>query len=90
MASRVSIDELTDCIGEDAVEKLLDSFAGRSCYFNKKPKAIEFPDQESKELFAKNAFRSGSLTVFEIADYLELSVGHVRKIIKGNRDDHNI
>jgi hypothetical protein len=84
MSSRVSIDELTDCIGEDAVQRLIDSFAGRSCYFNKKPKAIEFPDQESKELFARNSFRSGSLTVSEIADYLELSDGQVRRMIKND------
>lgn len=82
MAGRVSIDELTDCIGEEAVEKLLNTFAGRSCYFNKKPKAIEFPDQESKELFARNSFYSGTMSVSEIADYLELSVDHVRKLIK--------
>lgn len=83
-SSRVSIDELTDCIGEDAVEKLLDNFAGRSCYFNKKPKAIEFPDQESKKLFVMNSFRSGSLTIPEIADYLEVSDGQVRRMIKNN------
>jgi len=90
MSSRVTIDELTDCIGEEAVEKLLNTFAGRSCYFNKKPKAIEFPDQESKELFAKNAFKSGTLTVQEIAQYLELSVGQVRRIIRENKQKHNI
>ncbi len=84
MASRVSIDELTDCIGEDAVEKLLDNFAGRNCYFNKKPKAIEFPDQESKEIFARNAHKSGALTIPEIAQYLELSVGQVRRMIKND------
>jgi Mor family transcriptional regulator len=81
MPKSVSIKEMIDVIGEEAVQKLIDNFAGRTCYFKKDPIAIEFPDQESKELFAKNAFHNGTLSVPEIADYLKLSVDHVRKLI---------
>lgn len=81
MSKSVSITEIIDVIGEEMTQKLIDNFAGRTCYFKKDPKTIEFPDQESKEQFARNAFYSGAMALSEIADYLELSVDHVRKLI---------
>lgn len=81
MPKSVSINEMIDVIGEDAVQKLIDNFAGRTCYFNKKQNIIEFPDQESKERFARNAFYSGSLSLSEISVQMGLSVDHVRKLI---------
>jgi len=81
MSKSVTIPEIIDVIGKDMTQMLIDNFAGRTFYFKKDPKAIEFPDQESKEQFARNAFRSGSLTVPQIAASLELSVDHTRKLI---------
>jgi hypothetical protein len=81
MPKSVSIKEMIDVIGEEAVQKLIDNFAGRTCYFKKDPNAIEFPDQESKERFARNAFYSGALSLSEISVQLGLSVDHVRKLI---------
>lgn len=81
MSKSVSINEMIDVIGEDAVQKLIESFAGRTFYFNKKPNIIEFPDQESKERFAQNAYYSGALSLSEISVQLGLSVDHVRKLI---------
>ncbi|MDD4164920.1 MAG: hypothetical protein PHD66_06895 [Eubacteriales bacterium] len=81
MSKSVSILEIIDVIGEDMTQKLIDNFAGRTFYFNKKPKAIEFPDQESKELFARNAFYSGAMSLSDISDQMNLSVDHVRKLI---------
>lgn len=81
MSKSVSITEIIDVIGEDMTQKLIDNFAGRTCYFNKKPNAIEFPDQESKEQFARNAFYSGAMSLSDISDQMSLSVDHVRKLI---------
>lgn len=81
MPKSVSITEIIDVIGEDMTQKLIDSFAGRTFYFKKDPNAIEFPDQESKEQFARNAYHSGVLNVPEISAKLGLSVDHVRKLI---------
>ena len=81
MSKSVSIIEIIDVIGEDMTQKLIDSFAGRTCYFRKAPNVIEFPDQESKEQFARNAFYSGAMSLNEISVQLGLSVDHVRKLI---------
>ena len=80
MSKSVSITEIIDVIGEEMTQKLIDNFAGRTCYFKKDPKTIEFPDQESKEQFARNDF-TAVMALSEIADYLKLSVDHVRKLI---------
>lgn len=81
MSKSVSTTEIIDVIGEDMTQKLIDNFAGRTCYFRKDPNAIEFPDQESKEQFARNAFYSGAMSLSEISDQMSLSVDHVRKLI---------
>ncbi len=81
MSKSVSITEIIDVIGEDMTQKLIDNFAGRTFYFKKDPKAIEFPDQESKEQFAKNAYYSGAMSPNDISVQLGLSVDHVRKLI---------
>ena len=81
MSKSVSITEIIDVIGEDMTQKLIDNFAGRTCYFNKKQNIIEFPDQESKEQFARNAFYSGAMSLSDISDQMSLSVDHVRKLI---------
>lgn len=80
MSESVSMLELSEIIGEEATLKAIDAFAGRRCYFKKKPNALQFPDQAAKEGYMKNLFYSGRSLQY-IAEKVELSIEQTRKII---------
>ena len=80
MPESVTMTELCSVIGEEATQKAIDAFAGRRCYFNKKPNALQFPTQAAKEEYIKNLFYAGRSPQY-IAEKVGLGIDQTRTII---------
>lgn len=71
--------EIKEVIGEEAAQKIMNEFPCMHLYIpNKMP---EFPDNEVRNQYIKNLYRSSGKTIPEIADMIDLSVETVRKIV---------
>ncbi len=79
MKSNVSVAEVKELIGEEAVQKMLDAFPGKLIYLPKKP--LAFTSQKEKEIYITNCFYSAGMSKEEIAAAVGLSVDRISKII---------
>jgi len=75
----VSIHRIKEVIGEEAVQKMIDSFPCTQLYIpNRIP---DFPDLESRNQYIKNLYYSAGKAIDDIAAKVDLSSDRVRKII---------
>ena len=79
MSNTASIQKVKELIGDEAVQVMIDNFAGMLLYIPKK--GIDFLDQEAKELYIRNLFFESGRSIEYIADKVDLSIDRVRKII---------
>lgn len=79
MPDTVSIYEVKELIGEEAVQKMIEAYAGKIIYIKKKRN--DFPDDETRNQYIKNSFFITAKKPEHIADEVGLSVDRVKKII---------
>lgn len=81
MAKSVTVYELSQVIGKQAVQDAINAFGGMSCYLSTDPMALEFPGKPEKHEYIKNLFFNSGKSVNEIAEKVGMSIDHIRKII---------
>lgn len=81
MAKSVTVYEISQVIGKDMTQKLIEEYGGMSCYLSTDPMALEFPGKPEKHEYIKNLFFNSGKSVNEIAEKVGMSIDHIRKII---------
>jgi Mor family transcriptional regulator len=81
MAKSVTVFEISQVIGKDMTQKLIEEYGGMSCYLSTDPMALEFPGKPEKHEYIKNLFYNSGKSVNEIAEKVGMSIDHIRKII---------
>ncbi|QUH18693.1 Mor transcription activator family protein [Alkaliphilus sp. B6464] len=81
MAKSVTVYEVSQVIGKDMAQKLIEEYGGMSCYLSTDPMALEFPGKPEKNEYIKNLFFNSGKSVNEIAEKVGMSIDHIRKIV---------
>lgn len=83
MSRTVTVYDISQVIGIEATQALVDAFPGASVYISTDPAALEFPSKDDRNDFIVNLFYSGK-TYNEIADLTGMSKRNISRIIADN------
>ena len=84
MSRTVSVYDVSQVIGKDAAQSLVDAFPGATLYISTDPAALEFPSKVDRNEVILNMFYESGLSVKDIADRVHLSQRQVINIISEN------
>lgn len=83
MAKTVSVYDISQIIGTEATQSLIDTFPGALAYFSTDPTAIEFPSKVNRNEVIVNMFYSG-MSYDKIAEMTGMSKRNICRIIANN------
>lgn len=80
MSRTVSVYDVSQVIGKDAAQSLVDAFPGATLYISTDPCALEFPSKVDRNQFIMNSFHAG-MSFRQIADKVQLDERSIARII---------